>query len=35
MPFYHKIEENTVDPDQTAPTEAVWSGESTVFVYEA
>ena len=28
------IEANIVDPDQTAPTGAVWSW-STVFVYEA
>ena len=28
------IEANIVDPDQTAPTGAVWSG-STLFVYEA
>ena len=27
-------EANIVDPDQTAPTGAVWSG-STLFVYEA
>ena len=28
------IEANIVDPDQTAPVGAVWSG-STLFVYEA
>ena len=28
------IEANIVDPDQTAPTGAVWSG-STLFIYEA
>ena len=28
------IEANIMDPDQTAPTGAVWS-ESTLFVYEA
>ena len=28
------IEENIVDPDQTAPTGAVWSGY-TLFFYEA
>ena len=28
------IEANSVDPDQTAPTGAVWSG-SALFVYEA
>ena len=28
------IEANIVDPDQTAPTAAVWSG-STLFVYKA
>ena len=28
------MEANIVDPDQTAPTGAVWSG-STLFVYEA
>ena len=28
------IEANIVDPDQTAPTGAVWFG-STLFVYEA
>ena len=27
-------EANIVDPDQTAPTGAVWSG-STLFIYEA
>ena len=28
------MEANIVDPDQTAPTGAVWSG-STLFIYEA
>ena len=32
--FNISIEVNSVDPDQTAPTGAVWSG-STLFVYEA
>ena len=32
--FNISIEGNIMDPDQTAPTGAVWSG-STLFVYEA
>ena len=32
--FNISIEANIVDPDQTAPTGAVWFG-STLFVYEA
>ena len=32
--FLHKHKGNIVDPDQTAPTGAVWSG-STLFVYKA
>ena len=32
--FNISIEANIVDPDQTAPIGAVWSG-STLFVYEA
>ena len=32
--FNISIEANIVDPDQTAPTEAVWS-RSWLFVYEA
>ena len=34
MPIYISIEANSVDPEQSAPTGAVWSG-SNLFVYEA
>ena len=34
MSIYISIEANIVDPNQTAPTKAVWSG-STLFDYEA
>ena len=34
MSINTSIEANIVDPDQTAPTGAVWSG-STLFIYEA
>ena len=34
MSIYISIEANIVDPDQTAPTGAVWYG-FTLFIYEA
>ena len=34
MSIWRKHRGNIVDPDQTAPTGAVWH-ESTLFVYEA